>query len=121
MNNFDSTGVEVMVGKKMFRQKQELAAIRIQAWWRKTKARIWYKLIKEVRMTAADKISRAYRQWKLSRALSPQTVKKTKHKAAVIIQKYMRGRYARDCAIQKLSAKRIESNLAYFEQLKRKI
>lgn len=110
-----------MVGKKMFRQKQELAAIRIQTWWRRTKAKIWYKIIKELRITAALKVQRAWKTWKHAQALSPQVVKKVRYTAAVKIQKYMRGKYARDCAIQKLSEKRIESNLAYFEQLKRKV
>lgn len=60
LNNFNTTGVEVMVGKKMFRQKQELAAIRIQSWWRMCKCRLWYRLIKEIRISAAQKLQR---QW----------------------------------------------------------
>jgi len=45
LNSHDRTGVEVLIGKKMFRQKQEIAAIRIQSCWRMYKWRSWFNLI----------------------------------------------------------------------------
>ena len=45
LNKFDSTGVEVLLGRKLFSQRQILAAIRIQTWWRQVKVRAWFNLI----------------------------------------------------------------------------
>ena len=38
MKLYDSTGVEILMGRKMFDIRQVDAAVRIQAWWRKCKA-----------------------------------------------------------------------------------
>jgi len=38
MKHYDSTGVEILMGRKMFDIRQVDAAVRIQAWWRKCKA-----------------------------------------------------------------------------------
>ena len=38
MKLYDSTGVEILMGRKMIDIRQVDAAVRIQAWWRKCKA-----------------------------------------------------------------------------------
>ena len=38
MKLYDSTGVEILMGRKMFDIRQVDASVRIQAWWRKCKA-----------------------------------------------------------------------------------
>ena len=49
LKNYDSTGVELLMGKKMFTMRQVEAAIRLQCWWRKTKLRAWFSIITRIR------------------------------------------------------------------------
>ena len=56
LKKFDSTGVELLMGRKMFTIRQIQAAIRIQSWWRKQKNYTWFRLIQQIRILAAFKI-----------------------------------------------------------------
>ena len=49
LNKFDETGVEILLGRKLFGQRQIVAAIRIQTAWRMAKVRKWYNLINALR------------------------------------------------------------------------
>ena len=56
INKFDSNGVELLMGRKMFSIRQTQAAIRIQSWWRKQKNFTWFRLIRHIRYISAVKI-----------------------------------------------------------------
>jgi len=45
LKHFDSTAVEILMGRKMFTLRQVEAAVRLQSWWRKAKLRAWFSLI----------------------------------------------------------------------------
>ena len=67
LKNYDSTAVEILMGRKMFTKRQVEASIRIQCWWRKTKLRAWFSIIKRIRHTAAQKIQRAWKYYMMIR------------------------------------------------------
>ena len=56
LKHYDSTGVEILMGRKMFTMRQVQAAVRIQCWWKKTKLRAWFSLITQIRHNAAYRI-----------------------------------------------------------------
>ena len=56
MKHYDSNGVELLMGRKLFTQRQIDAAVRIQSWWRKAKLRAWFSLISNIRHSACIKI-----------------------------------------------------------------
>lgn len=56
LTHYNSNGVELLMGRKMFTMRQTEAAIRIQCWWRKIKMRAWFNLITRLRAFAAIKI-----------------------------------------------------------------
>ena len=116
LNNYDQTGVEVLVGKKMFRQKQDIAAVRIQSWCRQ-----WFNIIQQIRYQAAVKIQRKWRMLRNTVLFDPKTIEKVGNRAAIMIQKYIRGKLVRNSVMMELSNRLIEENLSYFDELKRKI
>ena len=90
LKHYDSTGVEVLMGRKMFNMRQVEAAVRIQSWWRRAKLQIWYNIVTRLRSQAALRIQRTFRQY-LHLKVWPDMTKAMQHKAAITIQKYMRG------------------------------
>ena len=56
LKHYDSNGVELLMGRKMFTTRQIEAAIRIQSWWRKQKLRAWYNLIVQIRTVSAIRL-----------------------------------------------------------------
>jgi len=51
----------------------------------------------------------------------PKTIEKVGNRAAIMIQKYIRGKLVRNSVMMELSNRLIEENLSYFDELKRKI
>lgn len=63
LKQYDATGVEILIGRKMFSIRQVDAAVRIQSWWRQAKHGIWYNLVRTLRNTAALRIQRTWRTY----------------------------------------------------------
>jgi len=61
LNHYNSTGVEFLMGRKMFTIRQMEAAVRIQSWWRRRKFRTWFNLILSMRSLAAMRIQKTWR------------------------------------------------------------
>ena len=53
LNKFDETGVEILLGRKLFSHRRVGAAVRIQANWRMYKVHKWYSLINMLRNQSA--------------------------------------------------------------------
>lgn len=85
------------------------------------KCRQWFIIIQQIRHQAAIKIQRKWRYTRSSVLTDPHLFQKVGDNAACMVQKYIRGKLIRDAVILELSNRKIEANLSYFDELKRKI
>lgn len=86
-----------------------------------TKCRQWFIIIQQIRHQAAVKIQRKWRLTRSNVLTDPHLFMKVGDHAATIVQKYIRGKLVRDAVLIALSNRKIEENLSYFDDLKRKI
>jgi len=84
LNHFDSNGVELLLGRKMFSIRQVEAAVRIQSWWRARKMRAWYNLICVIRKMAAIKIQRTFKTFRQN-SMRPEYNRLRRGQAALLI------------------------------------
>ena len=84
LKNYDSTAVEILMGKKMFTRRQVEAAVRIQAWWRKAKMRAWFSIITRIRNQAASRIQQAWKYYMMIRVW-PGILEGMQEKASVLL------------------------------------
>ena len=84
LKNYDSTAVEILMGKKMFTKRQVEAAVRVQSWWRKTKMRSWFSIIRRIRNAAALHIQRAWKNYMMIRVW-PEMLKEMQDNAAMLL------------------------------------
>ena len=84
LSKFDETGVEVLLGRKLFNHRQVVAAIRIQSNWRMVKVRKWYSLINMLRNQSAQRIQNAWKNFRAIRII-PHLMKKERREAAIMI------------------------------------
>lgn len=115
-NHFDATGVEVLMGRKLFTNRQVEAAVRIQAWWRKSKFRQWFSIIVQLRVQAAIRIQRSWRNF-VRLKIWPLTVKRMRQQAAVVLQRHMKGYVVHKRYYHELSLVRMHNCFDYFDQL----
>lgn len=108
LKNYDSTAVEILMGRKMFTKRQVEAAIRIQCWWRKTKMRAWFSIIQKIRHHSAQKIQRAWKYFMMIRVW-PAMLEDMQQKASLLLQSRMKGYLARKHIEQELNVHRMES------------
>lgn len=113
----DTVQAETMIGMQMFRQREETAAIRIQAAWRRYKTQEWYRIITQLRIDACIRIQR---NWKLIKFLKmgPKIRKAKRDAAAITVQKYMKGYLTQKHALKQMAETKIGVTAAFFQSMR---
>ena len=117
LDKYNETGVEVLMGRKLFNQKQVTAAMRIQTWWRMHKLFSWFNLIRKIRAEAACKVQKAWKNFRLLRIV-PKMMSNERQGAAVTIQKHLRGYLVLKEYSTQLSDIKMNSLVNYFDKMK---
>ena len=120
MKHYDSNGVELLMGRKLFTQRQVEAAVRIQSWWRKAKLRAWFSLISNIRQMAAIKIQRSWRNYIRVR-LWPDMIRQQRDGAALLLQARLRGYLVRKRYWHEISVFRMNNCFEYFNNIQVKL
>jgi len=76
--------MEMLISLKMFQQRENIAAVMIQARWRCYRVKQWFTLISALRLAAVKKIQK---NWGIYRMISigPKIVRARKDKAATMV------------------------------------
>lgn len=104
---YDKAQMEMLISLKMFQQREHIAAVMIQSRWRCYRVKQWYDLITALRITAVKKIQK---NWGIYRVISvgPKLVKARKFKAAIVVQKFIKGYLGNKKAIRQLMESKVE-------------
>ena len=106
-----------MIGMQMFKQREQTAAVRIQAAWRRYKTQEWYRIITQLRIDACIRIQR---NWKLIKFLKmgPKIRKAKRDAAATIVQKYLKGYLTSKHALKHMAETKIGITAAFFQTMR---
>lgn len=104
------------MGRKMFTIRQIEAAVRIQSWWRMSKLRAWFSIIRRIRHEAATKLQRSWRNFLMIRVW-PEMLQGMQAKAAVILQSQIKGYLTRKRYLHEIHLYRMNDCFQHFEAI----